>query len=86
MEYLQWVNDFKNVSDTIRKIVEKEYKKEISEGEPARIIVTTGENNEEYVRILQHFDFPKYSRYDLDVYDEHGDAISVYIPKKEKEK
>ena len=84
VDYLQRINDFKNRSDAIRKIVEKEYVKETLEGSPASINIT-GINGKGYVRIVQMFEFPTYYRYDLDVYDEHGDAVSVYIPKKEKD-
>ena len=84
VDYLQRINDYKNRSDTVRKVVEKEYVKETLEGSPASINIT-GINGKGYVRIVQMFEFPTYYRYDLDVYDEHGDAVSVYIPKKEKE-
>ncbi len=85
VDYLQRINDYKNRSDTVRKVVEKEYIKEMLGGSPASINIT-GIDGKGYVKILQTFDFPKYYRYDLDVFDEHGDAISVYIPKrKEKE-
>ena len=85
VDYLQRINGYKNRSDCVRKVVEKEYIKEVFVGNPASINIT-GIDGKGYVKILQTFDFPKYYRYDLDVFDEHGDAISVYIPKKEKDK
>lgn len=33
LEYLKRINGFKNLSDTIRKIIEKEYRKERGENE-----------------------------------------------------
>ena len=85
VDFLRLVHQFKTRSETVRRIVEKEYIKETVEGLPASINIT-GINGKGYVKIVQMFDFPTYYRYDLDVYDEHGDAISVYIPKrKEKE-
>ena len=32
VDYLQKINDFKNRSDTVRKVVEKEYRKEKEDG------------------------------------------------------
>lgn len=32
IEYLRRINKYKNMSDTVRKIVEKEYRKEINNG------------------------------------------------------
>lgn len=84
VDYLQKINDFKNRSDTVRKVVEKEYNKEMFEGSPCSINIT-GIDGKGYVRIVKMWVFPTYYRYDLDVYDEHGDCISVYIPRKEKE-
>ena len=86
VDYLQQINGYKNRSETVRRIIEKEHFKEMFvSGNPA-IINITGIDGKGYVKILQVFEFPTYYRYDLDVYDEHGDAISVYIPKREKEK
>ena len=85
VDYLKVVNNFKNRSDTIRRIVEKEYIKEMFVGNPSSINIT-GIDGKGYVKIVQMLEFSKYYRYDLDVYDEHGDCISVYIPKKEKDK
>jgi len=28
VDYLKWINDYKNRSDTVRKTIEKEYRKE----------------------------------------------------------
>lgn len=32
IEYLMRINKYKNMSDTVRKIIEKEYRKEINNG------------------------------------------------------
>ena len=84
VDYLKRINGYKNRSDTVRKVVEKEYIKEAYDGTP-HLINITGIEGKGYVRIIQTNTFPKYYRYDLDIYDEHGDCISIYIPRKEKE-
>ena len=86
VDYLQKINGYKNRSETVRKVIEKEHFKEMFVSGNPTIINITGINGKGYVKILKVSDFPTYSRYDLDAYDEHGDAISVYIPKKEKGK
>lgn len=40
LEYLQLINGFKSISETIRKIVEKEWKKEQPQGEWIRTMFT----------------------------------------------
>ena len=64
--------------------MEKAYNKEIYEGSPCSINIT-GIDGKGYVRIVQTCIFPDYYRYDLDIVDEHGDCVSIYIPRKEKE-
>lgn len=50
VDYLQKINDFKNRSDTVRKVVEKEYIKEVFSVERDRVLQTRLFAKEDFVK------------------------------------
>lgn len=80
VEYLKEINGYKNKSDTIRKTVEKEYRKETFEGIPNNIILRKMGHNI-YVRIVDIYDYANYTTYLLDMYDDSGNPLSIKVPK-----
>ena len=50
VDYLQHINDYKNRSDTVRKVIEKEYAKEVFSAERDRVLQTRLFAKEDFVK------------------------------------